>query len=53
MFDLSGEVVGINAQIYSQSGGYQGLSFAIPIDVALKVKDALAATGHVTVVGSA
>ncbi len=48
LFDLSGEVVGINAQIYSQSGGFQGLSFAIPIDVALKVKDALATAGHVT-----
>ena len=38
LFDGTGAVVGINAQIYSQSGGYQGLSFAIPIDVALKVK---------------
>jgi len=39
-------VVGINAQIYSQSGGYMGLSFAIPINVALKVKDQIVATGH-------
>ena len=45
LFDGSGAVVGINAQIYSQSGGFQGLSFAIPIDVALKVKDQIVATG--------
>ena len=45
LFDAQGEVVGINAQIYSQSGGYQGLSFAIPINVALKVKDQIVATG--------
>ena len=38
----SGEVVGINSQIYSRSGGYQGVSFAIPIDVALQVKDQIA-----------
>jgi serine protease Do len=41
-------VVGINSQIYSQSGGYMGLSFAIPIDVAMHVKDQLQANGHVT-----
>src|SRR5207244_13072395 len=35
LFDAAGDVIGINAQIYSQTGGYQGLSFAIPIDVAL------------------
>lgn len=46
LFDGNGTVVGINAQIYSQSGGYQGLSFAIPINVALKVKDQIVATGH-------
>ncbi len=46
LFDGSGAVVGINAQIYSQSGGFQGLSFAIPINVALKVKDQIVATGH-------
>lgn len=46
LFDRSGAVVGINAQIYSQSGGYQGLSFAIPINVALKVKDQIVATGR-------
>jgi serine protease Do len=45
LFDGSGAVVGINAQIYSQSGGFQGLSFAIPIDVALKVRDQIVATG--------
>jgi serine protease Do len=45
LFDGSGSVVGINAQIYSRSGGFQGLSFAIPIDVALKVKDQIVATG--------
>ena len=45
LFDGHGEVVGINAQIYTQSGGFQGLSFAIPIDVALKVKDQIVATG--------
>ena len=46
LFDGSGAVVGINAQIYSQSGGFQGLSFAIPINVALKVKNQIVATGH-------
>jgi serine protease Do len=46
LFNGSGEVVGINAQIYSQSGGYQGLAFAIPINVALKVKEQIVATGH-------
>jgi serine protease Do len=45
LFDGTGSVVGINSQIYSQSGGYQGLSFAIPINVALKVKDQIVATG--------
>ncbi|WP_127996692.1 Do family serine endopeptidase [Piscinibacter defluvii] len=48
LFDGSGNVVGINAQIYSQTGGYQGLAFAIPIDVALKVKDQIVATGKAT-----
>ena len=45
LFDGSGAVIGINSQIYSQSGGYQGLSFAIPINVALKVKNEIVATG--------
>ena len=41
LFNLAGEVIGINSQIYSRTGGYQGVSFAIPIDVALNVKDQL------------
>jgi serine protease Do len=48
LFNLSGEVVGINSQIYSQSGGYMGLSFAIPIDVANGVRTQLVAKGRVT-----
>ena len=48
LFNLSGEVVGINSQIYSQSGGYMGLSFAIPIDVANNVRTQLVAKGRVT-----
>jgi serine protease Do len=48
LFNLKGEVVGINSQIYSRSGGYQGLSFAIPIDVAMNVGRQLQANGHVT-----
>ncbi len=47
LFNLSGEVVGINSQIYSRSGGYMGLSFSIPIDVAMKVVDDLKITGKV------
>jgi serine protease Do len=47
LFNLKGEVIGINSQIYSRSGGYQGLSFAIPINVALKVKDQIVAKGSV------
>ncbi len=45
LFNARGEVVGINAQIYSRSGGYQGLSFAIPIEVASHIKDQIIATG--------
>ena len=48
LFNLRGEVVGINSQIYSRSGGYQGVSFAIPIDVAMNVGRQLQASGHVT-----
>jgi serine protease Do len=48
LFNMKGEVVGINSQIYSRTGGFQGLSFAIPIDVALKVKDQLQQHGRVT-----
>jgi serine protease Do len=47
LFNLDGEVIGINSQIYSRSGGYMGLSFAIPIDVAIKVKDDLLKYGKV------
>ncbi|WP_229490953.1 Do family serine endopeptidase [Pseudoduganella namucuonensis] len=47
LFNTRGEVIGINSQIYSQTGGYQGLSFAIPIDVAVKIKDQIVATGKV------
>ena len=45
LFNARGEVVGINSQIFSRTGGYQGLSFAIPIDLATKVKDQIVATG--------
>jgi serine protease Do len=48
LFNMRGEVVGINSQIYSRSGGYQGVSFSIPIDVALKVSHQLETTGHVS-----
>jgi serine protease Do len=48
LFNLKGEVIGINSQIYSRTGGYQGLSFAIPIDVANKVQGQLVAHGKVT-----
>ncbi|HEY5762160.1 MAG TPA: DegQ family serine endoprotease [Rhodocyclaceae bacterium] len=48
LLNLDGEVIGINSQIYSRSGGYQGLSFAIPIDVAEQIKTQLLATGKVT-----
>jgi len=47
LFNLSGEVVGMNSQIYSRTGGYMGLSFAIPIDLAVKVSDELRARGRV------
>ena len=47
LFNLDGEVVGINSQIYSRTGGYMGVSFAIPIDVASLVKDQLIKTGRV------
>lgn len=45
LFNARGEVVGINSQIYSRSGGYQGLSFAIPIDLATRVKDQIVQHG--------
>ncbi len=47
LFDAGGRVVGINAQIYSQSGGFQGLAFAIPLDVALHAKAQIVAKGRV------
>jgi serine protease Do len=47
LFDGNGDVIGINAQIFSQTGGYQGLSFAIPIDVAMHVKEQIVTTGKV------
>ncbi|NOT65166.1 MAG: DegQ family serine endoprotease [Methylotenera sp.] len=48
LYNLNGEVVGINSQIYSRSGGSMGLSFAIPIDVAIDVSNQLKATGKIT-----
>jgi serine protease Do len=48
LFNLRGEVVGINSQIYSRTGGFMGLSFAIPIDVANEVVQQLRTTGKVT-----
>jgi serine protease Do len=48
LFNMKGEVVGINSQIYSRSGGYMGLSFSIPIDVAMDVVNQLRTTGKVT-----
>ena len=47
LFNARGEVVGINSQIYSRSGGYQGVSFAIPIDIASRIKDQIIKTGKV------
>lgn len=48
LFNLDGEVVGINSQIYSRTGGFMGLSFAIPIEVAMNVADQLRETGKVS-----
>ena len=48
LFNMAGEVVGINSQIFSTSGGFMGLSFAIPIDLAMQIKDQLVKDGHVT-----
>ena len=48
LFNMRGEVVGINSQIYSRTGGYMGLSFAIPIDLALDVQSQLRSTGRVS-----
>lgn len=48
LINMRGEVVGINSQIYSRSGGFQGISFAIPIDEAIRVSEQLRTTGRVT-----
>lgn len=48
LFDTTGKVIGINSQIFSTTGGYMGLSFAIPINEAMHVAEQLKATGHVT-----
>ncbi len=48
LFNADGEVIGINAQIYSRTGGYMGVSFAIPIDLALDVKNQLLTKGKVS-----
>jgi serine protease Do len=47
LFNMAGEVIGINSQIYSRTGGYQGLSFAIPIDVAASIQDQILKYGKV------
>lgn len=47
LFNMAGEVIGINSQIYSRSGGYQGLSFAIPIDVAMSIQEQIVKHGKV------
>ena len=48
LFNLGGEVVGINSQIFSNTGGFMGVSFAIPIDIALNAVDQIKTTGHVS-----
>jgi serine protease Do len=48
LFNMKGEVVGVNSQIYSRSGGYQGVSFAIPIDIAMEVAEQLKGGGKVS-----
>ena len=48
LYNLNGEVIGINSQIYSRTGGFMGLSFAIPIDVAMDISNQLRAVGKVT-----
>ena len=47
LFNMKGEVVGINSQIFSRTGGYMGLSFAIPIDVAVDISDQLRTQGKI------
>ena len=48
LINMRGEVIGINSQIYSRSGGFQGISFAIPMDEATRVSDQLRSSGRVT-----
>jgi len=48
LFNMRGEVVGVNSQIYSRTGGYMGLAFAVPIDVAMEVQRQLKASGRVS-----
>ena len=48
LFNMDGEVVGINSQIYTRSGGFMGVSFAIPIDVAMEVVEQLKSQGYVS-----
>ena len=48
LYNLDGEVIGINSQIYSRTGGYMGVSFAIPIDLAMNVVEQIKETGHVS-----
>src|SRR5512141_2578506 len=48
LFNLAGEVIGINSQIYSRTGGFEGISFAIPIETALDVKDQIVKHGKVS-----
>ena len=47
LFNMKGEVIGINSQIFSETGGFQGLSFAVPSEIAVKVQDQLVAHGKV------
>src|SRR5262249_872873 len=47
LFNLAGQVIGINSEIYSQSGAYEGISFAIPINAAPNIADQHIQTGHV------
>ncbi|HET7634708.1 MAG TPA: DegQ family serine endoprotease [Burkholderiales bacterium] len=48
LINMQGQVIGINSQIYTKSGGFMGLSFAIPIDIAMNVEQQLKTSGHVT-----
>jgi serine protease Do len=48
LFNLKGEVIGVNSQIFSRSGGFQGLAFAVPIDVAIDVKEQIQQSGKVS-----